>query len=196
MPLHAYPGTWLKKAANVTASGRVPELLAILREVIRTMYRFQLEGRNMRNSIRKSSGYHCQPCKPPTSIKPLVKYCDSEKLVSRWIGRPASEPCTFQLSQDSRGRRIQEEGRWYPSRYRTNSSSYPQEQSLDCSDDEHEFESMRIPTQEDEEEGPEVSETECDRELKTISKSRGNNSLRVAMPPECHQAALTALTVH
>ncbi|GFY66674.1 hypothetical protein TNIN_489411 [Trichonephila inaurata madagascariensis] len=44
--------------------------------------------------------------------------------------------------------------------------------SLDCSDDEHEFESMRIPAQEDEEEGPEVSETECDRELKTISKSR------------------------
>ncbi|GFV04330.1 hypothetical protein TNCV_919511 [Trichonephila clavipes] len=44
--------------------------------------------------------------------------------------------------------------------------------SLDCSDDEHEFESMRIPTQDDEEEGPEVSETECDRELKTISKSR------------------------
>ncbi|GIY12205.1 hypothetical protein CDAR_237341 [Caerostris darwini] len=67
---------------------------------------------------------------------------------------------------------------------------------LECSDDEPGFESMRIPTQEDEEEGPEISETECDRELKTMSKNRGNNSLRVAMPPECHQAVLTALTVH
>ncbi|GIY12208.1 uncharacterized protein CDAR_237371 [Caerostris darwini] len=63
-----------------------------------------------------------------SNVYQAPQYCDSEKLVSRWIGRPASEPCTFQLSQDSRGRRVQEEGRWYPSRYRTTSSSYPQEQ--------------------------------------------------------------------
>ncbi|CAL1268423.1 unnamed protein product [Larinioides sclopetarius] len=56
---------------------------------------------------------------------------------------------------------------------------------------------MRIATTtEEEEECHEISETECDRELKTLSKIRGNNSLRVAMPPECHQAAVTALTVH
>ncbi|GBN33734.1 hypothetical protein AVEN_265693-1 [Araneus ventricosus] len=55
------------------------------------------------------------------------------------------------------------------------SSNAKAELSLECSDDENEFESMRIATQEEEEEGHEVSETECDRELKTLSKIRGTS---------------------
>ncbi|XP_035214704.1 uncharacterized protein LOC118188392 isoform X1 [Stegodyphus dumicola] len=133
---------------------------------------------------------------PTTNLYQAPQCCDSEKLVSRWIGRPASEPCTFQMSPESH-RRVQEEGRWYPTRYRTTNSSYSQEQRiLDCSEDENEFDPLRVLTQEEDEEGPEVSETECDRELKMHSKTKGNNSLRVAMPPECQQAALTALAVH
>ncbi|XP_054712597.1 cell adhesion molecule Dscam2-like isoform X2 [Uloborus diversus] len=152
--------------------------------------------RNSRNSIRKSSGYNFHPYQQqPTSMKLLVKCCDREKLVSRWIGRPASEPCTFELSQEYQ-RRMQEESRWYPARYRTTLSTYPQEQRLECSDDENDFESLRMLPQDDDEEGPEISETEADRELKIFRKPKGNSSLCVAMPPECQQAALTALAVH
>lgn len=43
-PRHVFQVTSWRRAASVTASGRVPELLAILREAIRTMYRFQWDG--------------------------------------------------------------------------------------------------------------------------------------------------------
>lgn len=44
---------------------------------------------------------------------------------------------------------------------------------MDCSDDENDFEALQILSQEDDE-GPEISETECDRELKLYSKTKGN----------------------
>lgn len=43
---------------------------------------------------------------------------------------------------------------------------------MDCSDDENDFEALQMLTQEDDE-GPEISETECDRELKLYSKTKG-----------------------
>lgn len=43
---------------------------------------------------------------------------------------------------------------------------------MDCSEDENDFEALQMLTQEDDE-GPEISETECDRELKMYSKAKG-----------------------
>ncbi|XP_023213824.1 Down syndrome cell adhesion molecule-like protein Dscam2 [Centruroides sculpturatus] len=137
------------------------------------------------------------PSVPTKNEYQLPQFPEYDKRVNHWLyqrSRPISEPGypsqvpSPYVSRWSAGYRLTSKERQI--------STIPCDNEGMCfTEEESDLEHIHS-KQDDDEDGHEISEAECDREIKEFTGKKCDKGLRVAMPPECIQHVANPVAVH